>query len=399
MNDFFRCYQPRARLRFSHEGIAAHDEGADVRVSAQGALILELFAHTRQVDCAYREYLRWCVLLGLIREETDCISVVDGDAGNNGGKDTALVIVGARIMTSAWDVHQQTYRLGNLANKSVYLNVGSTEALNQQLIRWGISDLTAESQTRPSVVVRLARLYGLNRPLNEVLGLDEFLLIVESLVSSGHLVAPFGEIDFGDLKRELPFCPNFGFSRGTPVDRFYLGSFINEVRARISGRTLEIGGRLNNRQIYGLTNITSYETMDLSPTNSPTVVADAHDINAIGIGSVNSIILFNVLEHCSRPWIVVGNLHEWLATGGKVFCAVPNAQRLHRDPKDFWRILPDALAELFKRFGYIEIKAYGNLISSIAALSGISAEELNATELARTDERYPVLSCIVAEKC
>ncbi len=42
------------------------------------------------------------------------------------------------------------------------------------------------------------------------------------------------------------------------------------------------------------------------------------------------IILGHVLEHVADPVVLLQLIKKWLAPGGKVLCAVPNAQSLHR---------------------------------------------------------------------
>lgn len=42
------------------------------------------------------------------------------------------------------------------------------------------------------------------------------------------------------------------------------------------------------------------------------------------------IILGHVLEHVADPVLLLQIIKKWLAPGGKVMCAVPNAQSLHR---------------------------------------------------------------------
>ena len=41
--------------------------------------------------------------------------------------------------------------------------------------------------------------------------------------------------------------------------------------------------------------------------------------------------------------------------------------------------------------GTLEIESYGNVLSAICSLQGLSAEELDATELDLRDEFYPVV--------
>ena len=49
------------------------------------------------------------------------------------------------------------------------------------------------------------------------------------------------EIDWGGLRRTTPISREFGFDRGTPVDRYYISKFLDRNRRLIAGRVLEIG--------------------------------------------------------------------------------------------------------------------------------------------------------------
>lgn len=51
------------------------------------------------------------------------------------------------------------------------------------------------------------------------------------------------------------------------------------------------------------------------------------------------IILGHVLEHVNEPTIVLNNLKKLLKKGGKIFCAVPNANSLHRQAAVLMKIL------------------------------------------------------------
>ena len=45
---------------------------------------------------------------------------------------------------------------------------------------------------------------------------------------------------WGNLRRLAPFSANYGFDRGTPVDRYYLNGFLDRHRELITGRVLEV---------------------------------------------------------------------------------------------------------------------------------------------------------------
>ena len=185
---------------------------------------------------------------------------------------------------------------------------------------------------------------------------------------------------------------------GTPVDRYYLNKFLDRIRPLVAGETLEIGGSSANREMYRFSKTTSYQSMDAALQSAADVKADAHYPKTWKRAQFHTILAFNVLEHCRRPWNVIENIHRWLISGGRFFGVVPIAQRVHNDPKDYWRIMPDALSALFEDFDSVEVATFGNLKSCFASLAGISAEEISVEELDEVDPYYPVVACVYAVK-
>jgi glycosyltransferase involved in cell wall biosynthesis len=57
-----------------------------------------------------------------------------------------------------------------------------------------------------------------------------------------------GAVDFGDLGSTRPISLDFGFDRGTPVDRYYVEGFLARHASDIRGRVLEIGDASYSRR-------------------------------------------------------------------------------------------------------------------------------------------------------
>jgi 2-polyprenyl-3-methyl-5-hydroxy-6-metoxy-1,4-benzoquinol methylase len=67
-----------------------------------------------------------------------------------------------------------------------------------------------------------------------------------------------------------------------------------------------------------------------------------------------AIVLGHVLEHVADPVAVLSLVRGWLAPGGRIFAAVPNARSLHRQAAVIMGLLPqeDAMSELDHRHGH-----------------------------------------------
>ena len=273
-----------------------------------------------------------------------------------------------------------------LAHRRCLLEVGSNEPL----------DVTEWSRGTHQVARAIARVRGLDVTPDAPESFDTFVARVAELRRVGLVAPAVGSLDWGDLRCSRPVCGFFGTTRGEPVDRYYLAQFLDAVRHEIHGDVLDIGGERSNRDLYRLCRINRYVTLALSSDEVADVIGDATDESLIPAASLDSVLLFNVLEHCVEPWKVVETVRTWLRPDGKVFCMVPNAQRLHGYPRDYWRPLPDAVHWMFRGFAEPRLFVYGNPTTVVASLLGIAAEELRPDELDAFHPDFPVATCLVA---
>ncbi|MHC5863006.1 methyltransferase domain-containing protein [Nostoc sp.] len=282
-----------------------------------------------------------------------------------------------------------------LANKSLkVLKKGLMSLLNPEYT----IDLTAISQENFQVITCLFNSENFSAHEPEINSFETFRQSSEYLERLGLLSPAINTIDWGDLRRRFPLCNLFGFTRGIPINRYYLDKFISDIRPQVAGTVLEVGGVLQNREFYQFSKATEYHTLDIAANPGVTQVGDVHERAMFKPGSLDTVVIFNVLEHCHNPWVVVENIYIWLKVGGKCFCMVPSAQRLHDFPGDYWRPLPDGMQQLFQNFCHQKLYVYGNPLTVVASFMGISAKELSPDELDDFHPDYPVTTCIVAMK-
>ena len=62
---------------------------------------------------------------------------------------------------------------------------------------------------------------------------------------------PPGRVSFGDFSRTAPISQDFGFDRGTPIDRHYVEDFLTRNSGDIKGRVLEVGDDAYTRRFGG----------------------------------------------------------------------------------------------------------------------------------------------------
>jgi SAM-dependent methyltransferase len=383
---------PLARLEFDHGGIRDVTSAPSAILEPFEASILEIFCHEQDVETAYRKY---CELLPLLSVSTE----IPLHSLHNVSARIGVVLVGRKVLVCRPELIAETYRLANLWNKRSYVpELPSEQDLSHAMRVQGIEDLSNVSSEKPVVSSNFSTSLKLKLTKYPEMTRNAFNSHVSSLSKRGLLTPASHQIAMGDMRRSIPFCPSYGYSRGTPIDRYYLARFVDKVRPLVIGRALEIGGRKGNHRLYGFTETSDYLTMDLEHDEHSDIVGDAQNANEKYNSTFDSIVLFNVLEHCEKPWLVARNAHAWLKPGGRLFALVPTVQRLHRDPMDYWRLMPDAMQSILGDFENVEVSTFGNLLTVNAALYGIAAEELRDYELNDINPEYPVVTCAVAYK-
>jgi len=261
-----------------------------------------------------------------------------------------------------------------------------------------VFELGSLSKETYQVLLVLFAQCQLDDDLEHIDNIEEFTKSVKNLEIMGLLSPVKGSLDWGDLKKTVPICQAFGLTRGTPVDRYYLSKFLADVKSQITGNILEIGGTPKDKDFYSINLGNSYRILNMEAGAGVDIIGDVHDISLVEPNSLDSVIIFNVLEHCYAPWIAVENIYKWLKPGGKCFAMVPSSIRLHATPSDYWRPLPDGFAWIFRNYSQQKLYVYGNPITVIASYHGIAVEELTVEELDAVHPDYPVATCMLAQK-
>jgi SAM-dependent methyltransferase len=208
---------------------------------------------------------------------------------------------------------------------------------------------------------------------------------------------------WGDLRRREPFSAYYGFDRGTPVDRFYIERFLAERARDIRGNVLEVG-HARYAQAFRDSATARVEIVDIDPTNADaTIVADLSELNSLPTGRFDCFIMTQTLQLVSDLDGALQNAWQSLASGGVLLVSVPGITRADPDhvAADRWRLTSSGLDTLLARTclgARREVVGYGNLISAVAFLMGLAAEELEESELSATDPHFTVSVCARVER-
>ena len=204
------------------------------------------------------------------------------------------------------------------------------------------------------------------------------------------------------LRRTTPISTTFGFDRGTPIERYYLNSYLARHTSDISGRVLEIGDA-NYTKRFGA-GVTSSDVLDVDRSNRrATVVADLETGAGVPVEAYDCVICTQTLMFVYDVRKAIESLHNALRAGGVLLGSVSGISQISEIDQarsgEYWRFTTDSTTRLLKEcFREVEVEAFGNVFSALSFLHGLAAEELTSSELAAHDPRYQLLIAFRALK-
>lgn len=205
----------------------------------------------------------------------------------------------------------------------------------------------------------------------------------------------------GEIPNE-PISDDYGFGRGTPVDRRYIETFLADHAAEIRGSVLEVEDA-RYTELFGNGRTRSHSVVDIDAGNPrATLLADLCAPGSLPTESYDCIILTETLHLLSDPEACLANCWAALRRGGSLLVTVPALKRLSpRHPEaDYWRFTPAGLELLMTRRwpGPLSVRAYGSLRSCIGFLLAHVVEDFDPADLDTHDPRFPLTITAHARK-
>jgi glycosyltransferase involved in cell wall biosynthesis len=202
-----------------------------------------------------------------------------------------------------------------------------------------------------------------------------------------------------------PASRDFGYDRGTPIDRYYIEAALAAHATDIHGHVLEIKDRAYTQR-FGGARVTKSDVLDIISDNpQATLVADLTDAPQIPSDTFDCILITQTLHIIYDLPAAIRTLHRILKPGGLVLATVPGISRIVRDGEnrwqDHWRFTTASAHRLFQDVfadSKIEIQASGNLCAAVNFLDGRAVEELRPSELEHLDPDYELVIFIRAVK-
>ena len=201
----------------------------------------------------------------------------------------------------------------------------------------------------------------------------------------------------GDLRRVTPIDANWGFERGTPIDRVYVEEFVGLHAPDIRGRVLEIAAPdYTTRFGHGVERVDILMATEGNP--QATIVGDLTDAPHIPSDAFDCAIVTQTLQFVYDVRAALATLHRVLAPGGVLLATVPGITKIS-PPEDeqfgeWWHYTARSaqrLAEEAFGAGNVQTRSYGNVLSAAGFLYGLAASDLTPEELGAHDRLYEVI--------
>lgn len=217
---------------------------------------------------------------------------------------------------------------------------------------------------------------------------------------------PVGRISFDGLRRVTPISGAWGADRGQPIDRYYIERFLATHTLDIQGHVLEFKDSVYTVR-FGGNRVVKSDVLHRDEGNPrATIVADLVSAERIPSDTFDCIICTQTLHFVFEVQAATRTLHRILKPGGVLLATVPGISQLAHPAageswSDFWRFTQHSVRCLFEHVfspTSITVKTWGNVLTAVAFLHGLAAEELTQDELDYVDTDYPLLTEVRAVK-
>lgn len=206
------------------------------------------------------------------------------------------------------------------------------------------------------------------------------------------------KFNFGDFGLQ-PITDDWGFSRGQPVDRYYVEAFLGRHAYDIRGKVLEVGDNGYTSR-YGGARVVKSDVLDLAKYNETvTYVADLTDAPNVPTNTFDCVILTQVLELIQDVSKAIQTVCRVLKPGGVALITVPGISQISSLPQEAatwsWSFYPQTLRRLLTTVDFdsrkLLVDGHGNLKTAVSFLAGLAQDDLEPEDFEMHDFRYPLI--------
>ena len=200
----------------------------------------------------------------------------------------------------------------------------------------------------------------------------------------------------GRIGSARPLSRNWGYDRGTPIDRHYIEDFLSRHASDVRGHVLEIQEDDYSRR-FGGDRVTSQDILNVDMSNPrATIIGDLADPKTLPGDRFDCIILTQTLHLVFDMAAAIANVHRALRPGSVLLITVPGITPLDRYEfldSWYWSLTEPALQRLLSGpfpSEDVSLETHGNLYAATAFLHAAAIEEVSRGKLDKSDRAYPV---------
>lgn len=219
-----------------------------------------------------------------------------------------------------------------------------------------------------------------------------------------HSQPPIGKVEWGDLARETPLCPDFGYNRGGPIDRYYIENFLTAESSSIRGRVLEIGDNSYTLQ-FGKQQVTHSDVLYVDASNPhATLIGDLSDAPQLSSNTFDCLILTQTLHLIYNFQEAIATCFRILKPGGVLLLTTPGITPIDRGEWQdtwYWAFTDKALRRMLSAHfapHQVHIRSFGNVQVAAAFLYGLGLSEISRHRLDYYDPQFQVINAVKAIK-
>jgi peptidoglycan/xylan/chitin deacetylase (PgdA/CDA1 family)/SAM-dependent methyltransferase len=201
-------------------------------------------------------------------------------------------------------------------------------------------------------------------------------------------------INLGDWARLTPVSKNFGFDRGSPMDRGPIETFLLRHSGDIAGRILEVKDPAYARRFSKPGS--QIDVLDIDASNPKAdIIASIETGEGIADDTYDCIILTQVLQYVFDLKSAVRTLSRILKPGGVLLLSVCGITRARKkDGPWYWSLHAPAVRRLLEEDfdeRKVLVESHGNLLRAAAFLYGLAEDELPAELRSKEDEEFTIV--------
>lgn len=200
-----------------------------------------------------------------------------------------------------------------------------------------------------------------------------------------------------------PFCREFGYTEGTPVDRYYIDCFLDKYKEDIWGDVVEIADSTYTIK-YGGEKVKHSYIMHVNGWGKNVIKGNLESGEGIEENKYDCAIITQTLMFIYDFSSVVNNIYKMLKPEGVALITVAGISQLAREDAgnwgSYWSFEPDSLRKGFEKkfINNVVIQSYGNVKVAVAMLYGMCSEEIPKEIYGYNDEQYPLIIGVRVKK-